>query len=225
MLPGEVSRPALGASNLVNRPRSSRNPGTGVRGLVLAPVRARSPAPRPLPASPASSPISPTVCPAIGAGVAASAVPADRAVSATAPTMRTPRRRRRRVRAVDAMLVSCPASVGFPVFAPATGPDRSGVIQPGAAPPTAHPAHARPARFPARRDRTGRPVASVRRLLPAAQGAGVVRRRPWWCRAARTAPWGRTPAAGSDRRRCGWPPCRGRRRGTRRRSGPDRCFR
>jgi hypothetical protein len=52
--------------------------------------------------------------------------------------------------------------------------------------------------------------------------AGVVRRRPWSCRAARPAPWGRTRAAAADRRRCGWQPCRGRRLGTRRRSGPDR---
>jgi hypothetical protein len=54
---------------------------------------------------------------------------------------------------------------------------------------------------------------------------GVVRGRPWWCRAARPAPWERTPAAAADRQRCGWQPCRGRRRGTRHRSGPDRCFR
>jgi hypothetical protein len=51
---------------------------------------------------------------------------------------------------------------------------------------------------------------------------GVVRRRAWWCRAARPARWGRTPAAATDRRRCGWRPCRGRRPGTRRRSGHSR---
>jgi hypothetical protein len=68
-------------------------------------------------------------------------------------------------------------------------------------------------------------AATAPTLGPASQGAGVVRRRPWWCRAARPAPWGRTRAAAADRRRCGWQPCRGRRRGTRHRSGPDRCFR
>jgi hypothetical protein len=62
-------------------------------------------------------------------------------------------------------------------------------------------------------------------LPPPSQGAGVVRHRPWWSRAARPAPWARTPAAAADRQRYGWQPCPGRHRGTRHRSGPDRWFR
>ena len=67
----------------------------------------------------------------------------------------------------------------------------------------------------------GHPTAPPHQAVPECP----LRRRPWWCRAARPAPWGRTRAAAADRRRCGWQPCRGRRRGTRHRSGPDRYFR
>jgi hypothetical protein len=68
------------------------------------------------------------------------------------------------------------------------------------------------------------PMSRAASLDPASQG-GVVRRRPWSCRAARPAPWGRTRAAAADRRRCGCQPCRGRHRGTRHRSGPNRWLR
>ena len=44
-------------------------------------------------------------------------------------------------------------------------------------------------------------------------------------REAHPEPWGRTRAAAAVRRTCGFRPCRGRRLGTRRRSGPCRCVR
>lgn len=55
--------------------------------------------------------------------------------------------------------------------------------------------------------------------------AGVVRRRLSSCLAVLPKPWADTRAAAADRRRCGCSPSRARRRGTRRRSGSDRCFR
>ena len=49
--------------------------------------------------------------------------------------------------------------------------------------------------------------------------------RTWWRPVARPAPWARTPAVAAGRRRCDCSPSREPHRGSRRRSGHDRCSR